>query len=250
MIHFPVLRSKRLTVQLRELSIIDSIALAKMPEHFEQTAVTAFLKAAISETNQPDVSGWTIAERNLVICHYLSAVTDDGPNFAIGEGRYTDYLDGENDHVTDPTLSVEVGELGNDAWMIRHLTGHAAETIERLQGAIEGISGRLHWILGAMAAQMVRKGEDAPALFDEEWLLNRMKIMAAYPESDFITLLFLHQTGAEQLHHLFRFDFDDDGVLILPAQEESELPPARFRIRACLSLYAQRVAGEPGESGQ
>ena len=241
-IHFPILRSKRLTVQLKELSIAQSIGLAQMPIHAEQEMITAFLTAAIESANFDDVTQWTVAERNMAVCHYLSSVVDDGPDFAVGEnGHYTDYLDGEHD-IKDINAVVEVGDLGGDTWQVRHLTGWAAETIERLEGALDNIAGRLHWMLGAMAAQLVRKDEDCPLLFDEDWLLHRMKTLAALSESDFITLSFLHQQGVDALYHLFSINFDDDGLLVLPVTG-SDLPPARFRVRSSLTGFAQRMGG-------
>jgi hypothetical protein len=196
------------------------------------------------------VTEWTVAERTLGICHYLSCVVDDAPDFAVGEnGTYMSYLDGEKDIKTIDTI-IDLGDLGGDFWQVRHLTGWAVETIERLDGAIEGISGRLHWLLGAMAAQLVRKGEDCPLNFDEDWLLQRMQVMAALSESDFIALSFMHQSGIEQLHHLFAIDFDDEGIIALPATKEGNLPPARFRARSCLSGFSQRMAGKPVESGE
>ncbi|MGI9212288.1 MAG: hypothetical protein ACR2HF_07415, partial [Methylococcaceae bacterium] len=68
-IHFPILRSKRLTIQLKELSIGTSVELAKIPGHLEQTAVSAFLQAAVADSSHPDVGDWTVAERTLAICH-------------------------------------------------------------------------------------------------------------------------------------------------------------------------------------
>ena len=251
-INFPVLRTKRLTVKLKELSISESIALAKIPSHLEQAATTEFLNFAIENKSEcPPVAEWTIAERTMAICHYLSCVVDDSPDFAVGEnGTFMDYLDGEKDIKTIDTI-IDLGDLGGDFWRIRHLTGWAAETIERLDGAIDGISGRLHWLLGSMAAQLVRKDEDCPLNFDEDWLLQRMKVMAALSESDFIALSFMHQSGIEKLHHLFAIDFDDEGIIVLPTtKREVDLPPARFRARSCLSGFSQRMAGKPIESSE
>ena len=83
-IHFPILRTKRLTIQMKELSMSSSIALAKMPLHAEQATVTAFLNASIEDAgNFADVAAWTVAERNLAICHYLSCVSEGNPIFSL-----------------------------------------------------------------------------------------------------------------------------------------------------------------------
>lgn len=163
MIYFPPLRTRRLTVQLRELSIGDSLTLAAMPGHMEEASTTAFLRCAVdaAKVAVEDPARWTVQERILAVCHYLSATTEDGPDFSLGEGHYSDYLQGEADIQTS-VQAVEVGEVGGDTWHVRHLTGAMAESIERMAGEIEGLSGRLHWLFGAMAAQLVRTGEEVP----------------------------------------------------------------------------------------
>ncbi len=238
-IYFPVLRTKRLTVQLKELSISNSIALNKMPLHLEQASNTAFLRFALTENH--DIDNWTVAERTLVICHYLSSLNEDNPNFSVGEkGHYMDYLDGDND-IADIEQIVDLGEFGGDFWQIKHLTGYAAEMIERLTGEVQVISGRFHWIIGAMAAQLVRKTESVEKQFSEEWLLNRMRVIASYSESDFILLLSMFYAGMESLHHLFRIDFDDSGIVIMPKQQGVKLPAARFRATSCLSEFTKTI---------
>lgn len=240
MIHFPTLRTRRLTVQLKELSIGESIAIAAMPVHLEEASCTAFLSRAIQSCKGiEDPSLWTVQERMLVVCHYLAAVADDGPDFSLGEGRYSDYLDGAADMTHG---RIDAGEAGGDAWQIGHLTGAMAESIERLTGEVEGMSGRLHWLLGAMAAQMVRVGETPPEPADgegafDEYLAARMRVMAGFPASDFETLLMRHAQGRHNLHHLFYVDFSTDGLVALP-KGGGDLPPARFPVRSCLTRMA------------
>lgn len=240
MIHIPVLRTRRLTVQLKELSLGESIALAAMPVQFEEAACTAFLRrAVVSCKGIEDPAQWTVQERMLGVCHYLAAVADDGPDFSLGEGRYSDYLDGTADMTPG---QVDVGEVGGDAWRMRHLTGVMAESIERMAGEVEGVSGRLHWLLGSMAAQMVRAGETPPdpcegeGIFDE-YLVARMRVMAGFPASDFEVLAVRHAQGRDKLHHLFHTEFSSDGLVALP-KGGGDLPPARFPARTCLTRMA------------
>lgn len=261
MIHFPPLRTRRLTVQLRELSIGESIAIASMPPHLEEASCTAFLRRSVASAQGiEDPSGWTVQERMLAVCHYLAATAEDGPDFALGDsGRYSDYLDGAADIQTQ-AQQVEVGEVGGDIWCIRHLTGAMAESIERMAGEVQDasgkpLSGRLHWILGAMAAQMVRSGESVPdagsgeGAFDE-FLVDRMKVMGAFPESDFSSLMALYFAGREKLHHLFRVEFTADGIVAMPkGGAAANLPPARFPVHTCLSRMARELVGKPHESG-
>ena len=255
MIHFPALRTRRLTVQLRELTIGESIAIAAMPLHLEEAACTAFLRFAVQSVKGiEDPANWTVQERMLAVCHYLAATAADGPDFAIGDGRYSDYLDGATDIQTQ-AQQIEVGEVGGDTWHIRHLTGAMAESIERMTGEVQGISGRLHWLLGAMAAQMVRAGESVPDASDgegafDEFLVARMRVMAAFPESDFSALMALYLGGREKLHHLFMVEFTSDGIMVMPkGGAAAELPPARFPVRTCLSGLALELVGKPHGAG-
>lgn len=254
MLHFPVLRTRRLTVQLRELSIGESIAIAAMPPQLDEAACTAFLRHAVESVQGiDDPAHWTVQERMLSVCHYLAAVAEDGPDFSLGAGRYSDYLDGAHD--IESTEPVEVGEVGDDVWRVRHLTGAMAESIERMSGEVAGVSGRLHWLLGGMAAQLVRAGEQVPdaaageGAFDE-FLVERMRIFSAFPESDFAALLGLYLIGRDRLRHLFLIDFDERGLVARPREGAAvDLPSARFPARACLGGIVRELVGGHDESG-
>ncbi len=255
MIHFPPLRTRRLTVQLRELSIGESIAIAGMPAHLEEASCTAFLRRAVETAKGvDDPAQWTVQERMLGICHYLASTSDEGPDFSVGDGRYSSYLDGASDIRASDSL-VEIGAVGGDSWHIRHLTGAMAESIERLTGEVEGIAGRLHWLLGGMACQLVRAGESVPDALDgegafDEFIVDRMRIMAGFPESDFAALITQYLAGRDKLHHLFRIEFSQDGIVAMPkGGAASDLPPARFPAHTCLTRMARDLVGKPGESG-
>ena len=256
MINFPLLRTKRLTIQLRELTIGEAITIAAMPVSHEQAECTAFLRSAVQSVDGvADPADWTVQERALAVCHYLACTSDDGPDFSVGKGAYSDYLDAARDY---PLESVELGEAAGDQWSIRHLTGRMAESVERLQGELKNAAGnpvpnRLHWLLGGMACQLTRRDETIPAESQEgafdEWLLHRMQVFAAFPESDFARLMLMFADGREQLAHLFRLEFSETGLVAMPVRAEKEgaegekitLPPARFPCRACLSEVAKSM---------
>ena len=255
MIHIPKFRTRRITATLRELSIGESIKIASIPAHLEEACCTAFLRCAIeSATGVEDPANWTVQERIFGIAHYLASTAEDGPDFSLGDGRYSDYLDGASD-IPTATASVEIGEVGGDVWHIRHLTGAMAESIERMTGEAEGISGRLHWLLGGMACQMVRSGESVPDASDgegafDEFLVGRMRVMSTFPESDFAALMTKYMIGRDKLHHLFRIEFTSDGIVAMPkGGAASNLPPARFPAHTCLSGMARELVGKPHESG-
>lgn len=255
MIHFPILRTRRLTVQLQEISIGNAIAIAGMPEHLEQSECTAFLKAVTKNVSSgpQSPSDWTLQERTMAIAHYMASTLEDGPDFSLKSGKYSDYLDGAAD-ISPAMTKTPIGEIGGDHWSFRHLTGGMLESIERLSGEIPEFSMRTHWQFGCMAAQLIRDNEELPEInsdgqFDE-WLLKRMQVLKEFPETEFTTLLLGYEAGKEKLHHLFSYDFSDDGIVILPKGGlGGELPPARFRGRSCLSAIAFDLAGKHDRAG-
>lgn len=251
----PILRTRRLTIQLQELSVGESISIASMPPSLEQAEVTATLRAALqSVSDGSDPIDWTVEERTMAICHYLASVDTDGPDFKVGEnGRFSDYLDASSDICSlDPVF---VDEVGGDKWSIRPLTGRLAESIERLRGELKltndtPVPTSFHWLLGAMAAQLIREGEIVPAstVTDgalDEWLLDRMAVMKSYPETEFLNLVALYWRGREAQKHLFSLYFGKDGIVFLPTEKEGaeELPPCRFPVDACFSTFTLQVAG-------
>lgn len=249
MITFPILRTRRLTVQLEELSIAQTARIAALNASADQAEYTAFLRAAVKSVAQgpADPADWTIEERTLVVCHYLSGASEEGPDFTIGSGRYSDYLDGTKDISSlDP---IELGECAGDAWLLRSITGRYAECIERLVGEVKDEAGevlpaRLHWIVGAMAASLLRKGEEGVPAQDatdgaiEEWMMLRMQVFSALPETEFLNLLSLFADGRSRIEHFFRLAFREEGVVYLP-KEGAALPPARFPAALCISDFAR-----------
>lgn len=256
MIYFPVLRTRRFSVQLKELTIGQSIALAKLPVHLEQAEITTFLKFAIDsvEGTSEDPSEWTVQERTLALCHYLAATNSENPDFEVGAGRYSDYFDGSADG--NNARPVPLGEVGGDEWHLFDLTGRDAEVIESLQGELkdgmgEAFEGRAFWLLGAMAAQMRRKDEgkkdELPSGEYEQFVFERMKVFAAFPESDFSELLAMFLQKRRSLMHFFDIDFSDTGIVCLPkeAAAEKNLPPARFPVSTCLNAGTLGLLGKP-----
>lgn len=251
MIFFPVLRTHRLTVQMRELSIGEGIELAAMPTHMTEANNSAFLSKVVQEVSGVgDLKAWTVQERALAICHYLASTSENGPDFSVGKGRYSDYLDGESGNKAG-IPDIELGRFADDVWRLRHLTGYMVESIERMTGEIETAQGRFHWMLGAMACQLIREGEDCPDPADGEgvfdaFLVNRMRIFSAFPESEFAPLFLAYLSARKDLEHLFYTEFGEEGLLILPkGGDASGLPPARFPAHSCVSQLAKDLGGKP-----
>jgi len=252
MIHFPVLRTRRLTIQLRELTLGEALAIASIPSDQDQAATTAMLRACVQKVEpELDPADWTVQERMMAVAHYLASTLPSGPDFEVGEnGHFSDYLDASSDHTA---AMVSVGELGGDKWSVRQLTGRMAESIERLEGetkdgANNPLPPRLHWLVGGLAAQMIRDGETVPDVKDgegafDDWMMSRMRTFAAYPESAFVEMLMMYRAGCAELAHLFDIDFSHEGVVAMPKEGAAEdLPPARFPARAALSELALGMA--------
>lgn len=255
MINFSPLITRRFNLKLKELSIGNAVTLAQIPDSLKESATTEFIDQVIDSIdsqgshNVKNAKQMTAQERLLVVGHYIAHVSESEPDFPLGDGHYSDYLQS-----TDFGSSHEkLGIVGGDNWGISHITGAQTEAIERLIGEVPNISARFHWLLGCIAAQMSMDGEeDSPDPIDSvvaytHWLKNRMQVIAAYPESQFVELLTLFIEGRSKLEHFFSIDVDDFGLIVLPSGEKeggASLSPARFSVHACISEIAKRLAGK------
>lgn len=254
MILFPHIRTRRIAVRLRELTLGEAIAVCKLPAERHELTTTEFLRfvASAAEAPQPqyltDPRLWSVEERTLLVCHYLAQVSDDGPDFAVGgSAKLTDYV------VFDADLAIDRLDLqvAGKAMAMRPLNGLQAETLER------ACTDRGEWLIGAMACQVLPADEAEPAWADMsdvqalEWVKARSEAIRALPESDFEALLLAYSDGARRLHHFFAISFDDQGVVCEPNEQEAgHRNPARFRAASCLSDAALRLFGRSDNAGR
>lgn len=246
MINFPVLRTKRLTVRMKELAMIDAIALAAIPDYLNEEATTAFLRASIDSVQGVESpEDWTVQERTMAVCHYMASALDDGPDFSLagGEARFSDYLVGDQDYPDD---LIDIGDIEGDRWEVRHLTGAMAGSIERLQGELPKVTGDAHWRIGRMAAQLIPNGKAVPTDGDiDAAMIERMGVIANYPESVFTRLMSAFELSRQALDHLFIVEADEHGLIALPkGGSAAEKPPARFPVSACLTDLAKYLGGK------
>jgi len=178
----------------------------------------------------------------------MAHVSETAPDFAIGAGRFSNYLVGQQQNVV-PTFAA--GDVGGDVWSLIPLTGAAAESVEELHGDLPGVSGEYHWMLGCMASQLRKKDDVAPDPVSDtaygDWLRERMLVFSRYPESDFVQILVLYRQAVRATRHFFNMDINEDGVIFLEeVQKEAVamLPPARFPVSSCLSDFALRMGGK------
>lgn len=259
MITFNPLRTKRLSVDLRELTIDDAEMLCMMPDHLDQASTTAMLQRVVISPDKPlagqvsDPRFWTIHERTMVMAHYMAHTTEDGnPNFSVGgEGRLSDYLINGTDYVE----SVSLGIIDGDEILMRPLLGFQAEAIERLVLGGRMRANRLSWWICAMACQMTKANESPKEYLNDadyaEWLLGTATLFRGLGESEFLQLLNAFLDGAARLDHFFSLFFTDTVIAARPVQGGSSLLSARFPVCAAVSSGTLQILGIPSadESG-
>ena len=251
MIVFRPLRTRRLDVQLQELSIGDEIALCHLPELAHEQTLTAFLERAVEAASTPtshhvaSPRAWSVGERLLVLAHYCTHTREDGPDYAVTDvSALSDYLAIEK----DAPQAVPSFEALGDRWEVRPLIGAAVEVLETLAPAQDELRGREFWIIGAMSAQLAREGEVTPdpvAEFAEyaEWLERRIVTMSALPGSGF-DVLFAQYAKIVQNAQFFNIWFDEQGVIVLPKEAGAVAPPARFHVHSCIGTVALSLTGK------
>lgn len=244
-VYIPPLRLQTQTIQMQELTIGQALNIASMPVHLMEASTTAFLRYATEKAERVDPLFWTIEERMIGVAHYLAATSDGEPDFPIGDGKFSDFLIPDD----KPRLFMkDAGEVAGDSWHVRPLTGMLAESIERIASSgIGNFTESAYWTTARMACQMFRHGESIPDANTQSgeldlWLSDRLKIIGAFPESDFMHLLVAFESARPALTHLFTVTSDDKGLVALPKGGAGS--PARFPVRSCIGNWAARHGGK------
>jgi hypothetical protein len=251
MISIAFLRTRRLAVQCRELTLGDAIAICKMDGQRHESVTTAVLRSIIERADVPrpgfvaDPQMWTVSERMRVMAHYLSSVGQDGPDFSIGDEstalKFSDYAD-----LAIESESLEVRALASGKeFMIRPLLGIHAELLER------SCTSRGEWVVGAMACQMSEPGKEAPSLLDMtevdrlEWIGAQLLAARSSPESDFEEKMGAYFAAQDSLKQWFNLSFDDEGVIAMPSRKEAGPQPARFPPLSVISPATRALFERP-----
>ena len=244
MIHFPDLTLKNRTYQLKELTIGQSIAIASRPSHLEEANATAMIRMIASHSGDGsavDPLSMTVELRLAIMAHYMACTLDDGPDFAMGDGAtYSDYVDFSLGADSEQGV-VDLGEVAGDKWKIEPMTGLMVESVERLQGQIANLSGRAHWMIGTMAAQLFRDGEAVPTDPNgmDSWITHRASVLAAYPDSDFSQLIMQWAQGRAKQRYLYQIEFSSDGIVVAPREGGEASALARFPVSTAISPVAR-----------
>lgn len=254
-IEFKPVRTARLNVQLQELTLGSAGAVCQVPAEQNERTTTVLLKKAIASAVMNGTNGvtdplaMTVQERALLVAHYLMRVTKDGPDFALGKGRLSDYLS-ERTELRQPSTVVEDKDGKN--WKIYPLLGAHTQALEVM------CSVRGEWMLGACACQVFSESEIPPdwlAMSDNEtqdWVAARTAQLDEMAESDFEAMFSAWTQGRSVLDHFFRQDFNDEGVVFMPwATQEGGAGdvPARFLPRSCLSALSLAIYDRPERVG-
>lgn len=246
MLLFQPIKTRRVCVRLKELELGQGIALCKLPADRHEMLATEFLRMVAADAQAPapgyvtDPRMWTVQERTRMVCHYLAQVADDGPDFAVGDAKLTDYLDFTQD------LQADTVQL--DGWTFGHLLGYHAELLER------SCENRGDWLIGAMACQAIPDGsaDDLAGMTDTDQLSElqrRIAAIKALPESEFEVLVAAYDHAcATGLRHFLDVGFDDQGVLF-DAKGGAGLAPARFRADSCISPVTRGLFGRTAGAG-
>jgi hypothetical protein len=256
MIVFAPLRTRRLSVRLRELEVGQSIELLSMPPELLEGGTTEFLRyAAVADKPTPahvtDPRMMTVQERMHLCAHYLAHVSESGADFEIGDGRYSQFVMPGNDWDGRPapiTLDKRKGSL----WP---LFGWQAEVLEKI------CQNRGQWQLSALACQIIMEGESLPdgtGISDAdaiEWVTKRRDAAKRMTESEYKQLFIAAAAAETKIAHFFHIGFQDDGVIALPTPEAikeagaKEIAPARFPFDACVSDFTRQLFGKTVQPG-
>lgn len=252
MIPITPVRTQRINATLNELSIGSSIFLCKLPHDQCERGTGELLKRIVQEDLKPlpgQVTSprlWTVQERAFVAAHYMAHVVESGPDFVIGDGRFSHYVASGEDSCPQ---SLEVGTAAGEVWHLRPLLGGFSESIERLVLTGQLPAEREGWLVGALAAQMYAEKDDFDlgAALDaavDAYITERVSSLLEMPESEFLEVMSLYLAGVERLDHLLKLSIADDGFVFLPVSEEVPgLPPARFHFSSAIRSDTQAIFG-------
>jgi len=246
------INTRRISVEMSEMLIEDVEKLCEIPAVYEQRTVSELLRRVCKPVDRPnavaDPRFWSINERIYVVANYMAATRDDGPDFPVGGGNFSDFLINAQDHdyVGDIPFSFD----GNDA-LYTPLLGYQAEIIETLIAGGTYKPTDFSWWCATIAACVRGANEEPEPYVDdasyEAWLVKRIANHRKLPASEFVKLFHAYESVRDSGAHLVHAVTCVHGVVAHPvsvrAEGEPELAPAIFPSRSCISIGARAVMG-------
>lgn len=272
MYYFPELKTARFSTNMQELKIKDTLKLLSIPAHNIEVLTTQFLESVLVDCPLSPKQ-MTIEERNLCVCHYISATSDDKmPDFVVGDNaNLSNYLNAGKMYPYTKIQPTVIGNFNEQPLAIISISGANAEAIERLNGEVENLNNRSHFLIASMAAQLIfnynendfandTKINDLLNL-DDEQLLKKVDFILNLTETEFLQVLELFTNGTKQIYHYFNISYADEfynekngdyipaGYIILPINNDNEkgggdnlvLSPARFQDYSYFSKVSREI---------
>ena len=248
--YIPPINTLRISVKLHEPNMDGIEKALEVPSQFEQRTATEVLRGIIDPIERPgavaDPRMWSVNERMFVIASYMSATREDGPDFPIGEGKFSDYLLDASDYVADVPF-----ECAGRALIYSPLHGYQAEIIETLLVSGNYSNTSYSWWKACIAA-CVRGADEEPLQYQDDnqydaLLVDRIKDVGSLGDSDFVELFDAYQLAAQRGAHMVYAITNAHGVLAAQVSEPPEgvpvLAPARFPSRSAISKRAREIMG-------
>jgi len=244
--------TNRISVELSEIDIDHSEAVCAIPVQFEQRTATELLKGVIRPIDRPgavaDPRMWSVSERMFVIALYMSATRDDGPNFPIGNGKFSDYILDGTDYVAEVPF-----ECNEQSLIYSPLLGYQAEIIETLIAGGTFSNTSYSWWKACIAA-CVRGADEEPTPYIDDGqyeteLVKRIHSVGGLADSEFAALFDAYLQAAQRGAHMVYAITNVYGVLAAQVSEPDaekgvpELAPARFPAVSAISIRARQIMG-------
>lgn len=256
--HIAPINTKRLTLEMREMDMDLVEDLCAIPASLNERTSTALLRGVATSAERrgavADPRFWSVNERIYVIACYMAATMDDGPDFPVGKGHFSDYLLGNTDYVAEVPFQCQGMNM-----VYSPLLGYQAEMIETLIEGATVINGRplkktaYSWWCCAMAATVRRADDDVYEYTDdasyEDFLKVRIAEIRALKDSEYLSLFDAYHDALARGAHLVYAVTTMHGVLAnqvsVPDESQGvpELAPARFPAHSAISERAREIMG-------
>lgn len=244
------INTRRVSVEMSEMTIEDVEKLCEIPAIFEQRTLSELLRRVCKPIDRAgaiaDPRFWSVNERIFVVANYMASTRDDGPDFPVGEGHFSNYLLSDSDYVGDIPFSFD----GNEG-VYTPLLGYQAEIIEALIAGGTYKSTDFSWWCADMAATMRGANEQPEPYVDdaqyESWLVKRIASLRKLEANEFVRMFQAFVKVRDSGAHLVHAVTNSYGVVAAPVSERKEgapeLAPACFPARSCISSGASSLMG-------